>query len=87
MGVGLAAAHQKKTKSQHNEKHIHFVEKENLQEELDNLGIEPTATEACNVCGDELQPHEIEEVVATEDGYRAICDEDSCLTEYRATMK
>lgn len=61
-------------------KHIHFVDRDRLDEELDALGIDtPTA---CGVCGDEIGTDEIGTLVRTVTGFEAVCHKPMCLDTY-----
>lgn len=78
VGIGLTAAYG----VTHRQKRIHFVERDNLQTELENLDIEVSGSEVCVECGDELQPDEVGAIIQEDGEYRAICDQPECLDTY-----
>lgn len=63
-------------------KRIHFVDRGNLESELDDLDIDVAGAETCAVCEREIQPSEIGAVVREDDDYRVICDRPECLDTY-----
>lgn len=77
-GIGLTAAYAQSR----NKRRIHFVENNELGDELDNLEIEVDAPEECLVCGDNLDPEDVGAVVRKDDEYKAVCEKQSCLDTY-----
>ena len=78
VGVGLTAAY---SVSRENRR-IHFVEKNDISEELDDLEIEVSAGEECLVCGGELDAEDVGAVVKRGTEYRAVCSKRKCLDTY-----
>lgn len=78
VGIGLATAYG----MTHRNRRIHFVERDNLQGEMDNLGIQAERSEACLECTDSLEPEEVGAVVREEGEYRVVCNKPTCLDTY-----
>lgn len=78
VGIGAAAAFGVSGRN----KRIHFVERGNLDSELDDLEIEVENTEVCVECGDEVDPESVGAIVREGDEYRAICNKETCLDTY-----
>ncbi|MFP9192993.1 hypothetical protein ACLI4Q_15235 [Natrialbaceae archaeon A-CW1-1] len=79
-GVGMAAAYGV-THRPFN-KRIHFVKRENLQSQLDDLDIEVEGSETCLECGRQIQQNNIGAIVQHEGDYKAVCDKTICLDTY-----
>lgn len=79
-GIGLAAAYGV-TQRQRNRR-IHFVESDNLEDELDTLDISVGAAETCVECGDEVTPEEVGALIREDGEYRVICNKPTCLDTY-----
>lgn len=77
-GIGMAAAYGVTRASSR----IHFVERNNLTEELDNLDIQVGSAETCVVCGDELVPEDVGAIVQEGGDYKAVCNKPTCLDTY-----
>lgn len=80
VGIGATAAYGA-THSDWNRR-IHFVKRENLQSEIDELDIEVAAKETCVECQEEISPDEIGAVVRDDGDYRVVCDTTECLDTY-----
>jgi len=78
VGVGLTAAYTVTNQ----DRRIHFVEQNDLNDELDDLEINVDSGEHCVVCGDEVEPSNVGAVVRYDDDYRVVCDKFSCLDTY-----
>lgn len=77
-GIGMAAAYGV-TKAN---RRVHFVERDNLNQELDNLDIQVSPGETCVVCGDELDPDDVGAIVRDEGQYKTVCNKPTCLDTY-----
>lgn len=77
-GIGLAAAHG----VARTDKRIHFVERNNLNEELDDLDIDVGHPERCVECGDEIDPNDVGAIIRENGEYRVICNKSMCLDTY-----
>lgn len=77
-GIGLAAA----IGVANRERRIHFVKREQLNEELDDLDIDIGPAETCVECGDELEPEDVGAIVRVDGEYRVLCSKPSCLDTY-----
>lgn len=78
-GIGLAAA--ATVTSQ--ERRIHFVESNSLEEELDKFDINIGKAEHCVECGDEIGPGDVGAVVRNDKGeYKFVCEKSTCLDTY-----
>lgn len=82
-GIGMAAAYGVTHKDW--ETHLHFVQRSNLEEELEDLEIELEALEVCVECGDTISPEEIGTVFLDEGEYKVVCDKRECLDTYDMT--
>lgn len=80
VGIGIAAAYGVTHKDRH--RRIHFVERENLEEELDSLDITLGGEETCPVCGEEVSPGEVGALVRDNGHYKVIHDRPSCLDSF-----
>lgn len=78
VGIGMAAAYGVKRRN----RRIHFVEQENLQNELDHFDIDVGPAETCVECGDELEPDDVGAVVRVEGEYKLVCQKPTCLDTY-----
>lgn len=80
VGIGTVAAYG----ATHSDlsKRLHFVQRENLESELDDIGVDLGAAETCVECGDEIDPSEIGAVVRIEGEYKVVCDDPECLDTY-----
>jgi len=78
IGVGAAAGYS----ATHQNKRIHFVERENLTSELDDLDIELGQSDRCAVCGEEVNPDNVGAIVREEGEYVIVCDKPTCLDTY-----
>ena len=79
-GMGMAAAYGT-THSPMN-KRIHFVERDNLESELEEFDVDFEETEVCGECGSRISPDEIGTIVKTDGDYKVICDDPECLDTY-----
>lgn len=77
-GIGGAAAYG----VTHKDKRIHFVEEDNLSEELDKFDISVSQAETCPICNDEVDSENVGAVIRVDDEYRVICDKSTCLDTY-----
>jgi hypothetical protein len=77
-GIGLAAAYGITQK----DRRIHFVERDNLNEEVEDLDIEIKSSETCVECGDEVNPENVGALVRDNGEYRVVCDKAKCLDTY-----
>lgn len=77
-GIGLAAAFGVANRKER----IHFVKRDNLNAELDDLDIDVGPAETCIVCGDELDPEDVGAIVREDGEYRVVCAKASCLDTY-----
>lgn len=66
----------------HRNRRIHFVERDNLKTELDNLNITLKHAEMCVECGEELEPADVGAVVREDGVYKAVCNKPKCLDTY-----
>lgn len=80
IAVGTAAAYGKK--NQEWTKRIHFVERDKLESELDELDIDVDEGETCAECGRSIDPKDIGLVFQHEDQYKVVCDRAECLDTY-----
>lgn len=78
VGIGTAAAYS----ATHGTKRIHFVERESLNSEIDNLDIEVGHSDTCVVCGDEVDPENVGAIVREDGEYRVVCTKSTCLDTY-----
>jgi hypothetical protein len=78
VGIGLAAAYG----ATHKQRRIHFVERDNLQKELDNLEIDVKRSETCVECGEEIDPDEVGAIVQVDGEYQVVCNKLKCLDSY-----
>lgn len=79
-GIGIAAAYGATHKPW--KKRVHFVERDNLESELEELDIEISGVETCELCGDEIPVEDIGAIVLDEGEYKIICDKPKCLDTY-----
>lgn len=79
-GIGLAAAYAATHKPFR--KRIHFVKRENLQSELENLDINVEEGERCVDCGERIKPEEIGAVVREGNEYKIVGNKPECLDTY-----
>lgn len=79
-GIGMAAAYGATHKPW--SKRIHFVERDSLQSELEDLDVDVAGSETCVECGDEIAPDEIGAVVRVDGEYQVVCDKFECLDTY-----
>lgn len=77
-GIGLAAAVGVANK----QGRIHFVKRDQLNEELDDLDIHVGPAETCVECGDELGPEDVGAIVQVNGEYQVLCSKPSCLDTY-----
>lgn len=77
-GIGLTMAYG----VTHRNRRIHFVERDNLNRELENLDINVGHAETCIECGDDLDPEDVGAVVRESDEYRVVCNKPTCLDTY-----
>lgn len=80
-GVGMAAAYGV-THSDDFKKRIHFVERDNLSSELEDLEIDIQGMETCEECGDEIPTKDVGAFVRVDGHYKAVCDKPKCLDTY-----
>lgn len=78
VGIGLATAYG----VTHTDRRIHFVEKENLNEELEDLDIRVGHADTCGECGDEIDPDDVGAIVRNNGEYKVICSRPACLDTY-----
>jgi len=67
---------------QQRQRRLHFVERDDLDNELDELGIEVTHDEVCMECGREIESGEVGALVKIDGNYRPICNDSVCLDTY-----
>ncbi|MDZ7730934.1 MAG: hypothetical protein U5K37_08535 [Natrialbaceae archaeon] len=80
VAIGIAGAYAQANPSL--TRRLHFVERENLDSELDRFDIDVDASESCMECGDEIDPSEIAAVVNIEGEYRFVGKHPDCLDTY-----
>jgi hypothetical protein len=80
-GIGTAAA----CGATHRNRRIHFVKRENLDQELESLDVDVSNTSACTMCGDEVSPEDVGAVVKDNGDFKIVCDKRSCLDTYDIT--
>lgn len=68
--------------SRRSNKRIHFVESDNLNDELDELEIEVNESERCAECGREVDPGNVGAIIRQDDEYRVVCEKEKCLDTY-----
>lgn len=78
VGIGLLAA----VGVTRRNRRIHFVERDNIESELDDLDVSIGGGETCVECGDELDPGDVGAIVKEEGRYRAVCNKPECLDTY-----
>jgi|AntDeeMetagen285_2_1112576.scaffolds.fasta_scaffold18479_1 hypothetical protein len=78
LGVGMATAYG----VQNRQRRLHFVERDDLDEEIDELGVEVTHDEVCMECGEEIKQGEVGALVKENGHYRPICTNSVCLDTY-----
>jgi len=77
-GIGSAAAFG----ATRRKRRIHFVEQNELEQELTDLDIEVSHQETCMMCGDDIEPDQIGAVVRDGDEYKVVCDKPRCVDTY-----
>lgn len=78
VGIGTAAAYG----ATHRNKRIHFVQRDNLNQELESLDIDVSKTTTCAVCGDEINPEDVGAMVRDNGDFKMVCNKTSCLNTY-----
>lgn len=78
IGIGLVAA----VGVTRRNRRIHFVERDNLESELDDLDVSIGGAETCVECGDELDPKDVGAIVRKDGEYRVVCNKPACLDTY-----
>jgi predicted ABC-type ATPase len=78
VGIGSVAAYSYTREN----RRIHFVDRDNLNAELNELDIEIGSVETCAVCGDEINPDNVGSIVKIDGDYRVICQKPTCLDTY-----
>ena len=79
-GFGMAAAYGATHKPL--SKRIHFVSRDNLKSELEDLEINIESGETCVECDDEIGTDEIGAVVREKGEYKIVCNNPKCLDTY-----
>lgn len=74
----MAAAYGK----QHRQRRLHFVERDNLDAEIDDLDIEVSEDEVCAECGRETEQGEVGALIKENGRYKPICNNPVCLDTY-----
>lgn len=77
-GIGMAAAYGVSKAN----RRVHFVKRDKLNQELDNLDIQVSSGETCVVCHDELDPDDVGAIVREEGEYKVVCNKPTCLDTY-----
>lgn len=80
VGIGIAAAYG--VTHRPSNRRIHFVERDNLEEELASLDVSVEDEETCMVCGEAVTAEEVGALVREGGRYRMIHDRPSCLDSY-----
>jgi len=78
--IGTAAAYGATQKEWH--KRVHFVQRNNLESEIEDLDIEIKEGETCTECGASIEPEEIGLVYREDGEYKTVCNREECLDTY-----
>lgn len=73
-GIGTAAGYG----TSRRKRRIHFVERKNLNQELERLDVSVDQAERCAVCGDELAPTDVEAIIREDGDYKFVCGKVKC---------
>lgn len=82
LGVGTAAAYGMQQRQREQERRLHFVERDELDDELTEFGIDVSHNEVCAECGRDIEPGDVGALVEDDGHYRPICNDSVCLNTY-----